>query len=143
MSKRALVVVAVAVIAASVVLFWQRLQKPGEENSPAEPASYVGRQACAPCHEQQLDLWRGSHHDLAMQVVEETRVLGDFDDATFTHFGVETTFYKSDRKFYARTEGPDGSWRVSHFNVANGPRFRHLEPTHLWLLKNFKRGSIN
>ena len=113
MSKRALIGVAVAVITASIVLFLQQIQRRGEETTPAEPASYVGRQACARCHEQQLDLWRGSHHDLAMQVADETTVLGDFDDATFTHFGVETTFYKSDGKFYARTEGRTASFKTT------------------------------
>ncbi len=87
-----------------------------EDATPAEPPSYVGRQACARCHQQQLDLWRGSHHDLAMQEVDETTVLGDFDDATFTHFGVETKFYKTDGKFYARTEGTDG--QLQDYEVA-------------------------
>ena len=45
--------------------------------SPAE-ASYVGRQACAQCHAAEDRLWRGSHHDLAMQQATEATVLGDF-----------------------------------------------------------------
>jgi len=31
------------------------------------PATYVGAQQCAGCHQQQTTLWQGSHHDLAMQ----------------------------------------------------------------------------
>ena len=43
-----------------------------------------------------------------MQEATDKTVLGNFDDATFTHFGVTTTFSKRDGKFYARTDGPDG-----------------------------------
>jgi hypothetical protein len=46
-----------------------------------------------------------------MQVADETTVLGDFDDATFTHFGVTSTFYQRDGKFLVRTDGPDGELR--------------------------------
>ena len=74
----------------------------------AAPPSYVGRAACASCHEREHELWRGSHHDLAMQVADATTVLGDFDDASLTHFGVESTFFERDGKYFARTEGPDG-----------------------------------
>src|SRR5262245_7146638 len=35
-------------------------------------------------------------------------VLGDFKDANFTHFGVTSTFYRKDDKFFVRTDGPDG-----------------------------------
>ncbi len=38
-----------------------------------------GGEVCAPCHAAAFDLWKGSHHDLAMQTVDETSVLGDFD----------------------------------------------------------------
>lgn len=43
-----------------------------------------------------------------MQEVNDETVLGDFDNAVFTHRGVETRFFKKDGKFYANTEGPDG-----------------------------------
>jgi tetratricopeptide (TPR) repeat protein len=46
-----------------------------------------------------------------MQPVDETSVLGDFDDAQFTHFGVRSSFFRRDGKFFARTDGPDGELR--------------------------------
>jgi tetratricopeptide (TPR) repeat protein len=70
----------------------------------------VGGEVCAPCHAAAFDLWKGSHHDLAMQAVDETSVLGDFDGAQFTHFGVTSTFFRRDGKFFARTDGPDGEF---------------------------------
>ncbi|MEC9121031.1 MAG: multiheme c-type cytochrome, partial [Pseudomonadota bacterium] len=45
--------------------------------------SFVGNDACASCHEAQVQDWTNSHHDLAMQEVNEKTVLGDFDNATF------------------------------------------------------------
>lgn len=43
-----------------------------------------------------------------MQEATAQTVLGDFNDASFTHFGVTSTFSKRDGKFFVRTDGPDG-----------------------------------
>lgn len=74
----------------------------------AAKATFVGRGACARCHAEEDRRWRGSHHDLAMQEANEKTVLGDFDDATFTHFGVTSTFFRKNGRFWVRTDGPDG-----------------------------------
>ena len=71
-------------------------------------ASYVGSRACSACHEQAYRAWTSSHHDLAMQEATQKSVLGDFDNATFTAFGVTSRFFKKDGDFYVNTEGPDG-----------------------------------
>jgi tetratricopeptide (TPR) repeat protein len=71
-------------------------------------AEYVGRSACAECHEAQESLWEDSHHDLAMQSAEDGTVLGDFDNAETSHYGVTSSFFRKDGKFMVRTEGPDG-----------------------------------
>ncbi len=63
---------------------------------------------CADCHARQHDEWQGSHHDLAMQVAGPETVLGDFEGARFTHFGVTTRFFRREGRFYVNTEGPDG-----------------------------------
>ena len=51
-------------------------------------ALYVGRQSCIQCHQPQHESWTGSHHDLAMDRATDQTVLGDFDDAELTHYGV-------------------------------------------------------
>lgn len=88
--------------------------------TPAPPlargATFVGRQACAPCHAEEDRRWKGSHHDLAMQEATAETVLGNFDDASFTHYGVTSTFFKRDGKFLVRTDGPDG--RLHEYPVA-------------------------
>ncbi len=81
---------------------------------PAETAcaaSFVGSRACATCHEQAYRDWSGSHHDLAMQNATRATVLGDFDDTTFTAYGVTSRFFTKDDDYYVNTEGPDGELR--------------------------------
>jgi len=69
---------------------------------------YVERNVCASCHSEQIAQWSGSHHDLAMQAASSETVLGNFDNTSLTHFGVESAFYRQDDAFMVRTEGPDG-----------------------------------
>ncbi|MEJ2139830.1 MAG: multiheme c-type cytochrome [Gammaproteobacteria bacterium] len=74
--------------------------------------SYVGAGTCAECHPAQMASWRNSHHALAMQPATEETVLGDFDDATFTHNGVTSRFIKRDGQYLVETDGPDGQLAV-------------------------------
>lgn len=69
---------------------------------------YVGASACSECHSGEFKAWKGSHHDLAMQVANAQTVLGDFNNATFQHYGIESTFYQQNGRFLVRTDGPDG-----------------------------------
>ena len=71
--------------------------------------AYVADAACAGCHRPELEAWTGSHHDLAMQVATPATVLGDFDDAIFTHQGVTSRFFRRGDRFFVNTEGPDGA----------------------------------
>jgi Flp pilus assembly protein TadD len=80
-------------------------------------ATYVGRDACGPCHAEEVRSFTGSHHDLAMQVADETTVLGDFDGASFEHHGVRSRFSRRDGKYYVETDGPDGKpheYEIAH-----------------------------
>ena len=70
---------------------------------------YVGKQACVACHAQQVDLWRGSHHDLAMQPANKQTVLGDFNNSSFDYFGTVSTFHTKYNQFYVKTDGPNGT----------------------------------
>ena len=76
-----------------------------------DAAQYVGRETCAKCHQQQTQLWTGSHHDRAMEIASEQTVLGDFDNAEFSRFGVKTRMFRRDGKFMVHAEGPDGEFR--------------------------------
>ncbi|MFP6751896.1 MAG: multiheme c-type cytochrome [Pirellulaceae bacterium] len=70
--------------------------------------SYVGRSRCIECHQEQGDLWHGSHHDLAMDMATDQTVLGDFDNAELEHFGITSRMFRDADKFMVNTEGPDG-----------------------------------
>jgi predicted CXXCH cytochrome family protein len=78
--------------------------------------AYVDDASCAGCHAREHEAWSGSHHDLAMQEASAETVLGDFDGATFTHFGVTSRFFTRDGRFFVNTEGPDG--RLADFEIA-------------------------
>ena len=84
-------------------------------NADVERATYVGGATCVSCHAREARLWRGSHHDLAMQVADSLSVRGDFADATFEHAGVTTTFHRRGSAYMVRTDGPDG--RLADFEA--------------------------
>ena len=79
--------------------------------------SFVGNGACESCHEAQVQDWTDSHHDLAMQEVNEKTVLGNFDDATFVYEGVTTTFFRKGDEYWVKTDNENGElqdYRVAY-----------------------------
>lgn len=113
--RRALIaVVATLVLALGAVAAYFALRVPAPVRPaavvPAAPvaAEFVGRAHCADCHAREDAAWKGSDHDLAMQVADPQTVLGDFADAKFTYAGTTSTFFRRDGKFFVSTDGPDG-----------------------------------
>ncbi len=77
--------------------------------APAIPArQYVGAAACASCHTKEYTAWLGSQHQRAMQHANAQTVLGDFNNTTFRYFGITSTFFKRDGRYFVNTDGPDG-----------------------------------
>jgi len=101
--------IAAVVILLSPIVYLLKAQTV-EPVPAAGPAEFVGSEKCKRCHEIAYNKWRGSHHDLAMDVANETTVLGDFTDANYTdpYNNVTSRFYRQDGKFFVQTEGPDG-----------------------------------
>ncbi|MGV7228772.1 MAG: tetratricopeptide repeat protein [Nitrospirales bacterium] len=86
------------------------LEPPAEiSEKPLPPLQYVGGKTCTTCHAHESQLWEKSHHDLAMQEANEATVLGNFNNATFTNFGVTSRFYQQGERFLVQTDGPDGT----------------------------------
>jgi tetratricopeptide (TPR) repeat protein len=81
----------------------------GATPQPRREAEYVGSAHCFECHAVPFARWSGSHHAKAMQVATEETVLGDFGDASFSHRGVASRFFRRDGAFVVRTDGPDGT----------------------------------
>jgi len=73
-----------------------------------EDNSYVGERVCASCHQEQSRQWKGSHHEMAMQLANRETVLADFSNASLTHDGVTSTFFKQADEYLVNTVGPDG-----------------------------------
>jgi tetratricopeptide (TPR) repeat protein len=96
----------------------------------AATASYVGVEACAACHQAETKLWRGSHHDLAMQHVNETSVLGDFNNTSFEHFGVRSRFFRDGAKYLVETDGADGKLATFEIKFTFG-----VEPLQQYLVE--------
>jgi predicted CXXCH cytochrome family protein len=75
----------------------------------SEPPVYVGSARCAPCHTPEAERWRRSHHARALAPAAPGAVSGDFDDASFEHFGAASRLFTRDGRFMVRTEGADGA----------------------------------
>ena len=103
-------IVALSVVAVIFVVRW--LREPAHSivtASPIRDAKFVGAEECASCHQHENELWRGSHHQLAMQRAGDSTVLGDFNHASFDNNGVRSSFFRNGSKFMVRTDGPDGA----------------------------------
>ena len=64
---------------------------PGQEDGATDQMQFVGRENCKSCHEKQYNLFIGSDHDLAMDEANDSTVLGNFNDASFTQGGNSLT----------------------------------------------------
>jgi predicted CXXCH cytochrome family protein len=101
----------VPMLLVAITFLIRRVREPASPvaTPPVLDAKFVGAAECATCHEQENSLWRGSHHQLAMQPATDSTVLGDFNHASFDNNGVTTTFSRNGSKFMVRTDGPDGA----------------------------------
>ena len=111
-SPRAVIVLAIPL---ELVLDASR-RRAGRSRSEDSGPVFVGRDACADCHQAATEAWRGSDHDLAMAEATEETVLGDFDDVELEHRGVTSRFFRRDGGFFVHTEGPGGE--MGEFEIA-------------------------
>jgi tetratricopeptide (TPR) repeat protein len=70
---------------------------------------YVGDSKCQSCHAKEFDLWKSSDHYKAMLPANDTTVVGNFSNSSFTADGVTSHFFRKDGKYIINTQGPDGS----------------------------------
>ena len=124
-------VTATAVIVLSVPAW---VIRKGEAESTGQTveagATFVGREVCRPCHEAAYSSWRGSDHDLAMDVATPETVRGDFKNAVFTSKGVTSSFFMRDGRFFVNTEGSGGEmgdFEITH-TFGHEPLQQYLVP---------------
>lgn len=70
--------------------------------------AYVGDQSCKKCHATEFKEWKKSDHYMSMLPPNDSTVVGDFNNVTFTADGITSRFFKKGSKFYINTEGDDG-----------------------------------
>ncbi len=77
---------------------------------------YVGEAACIQCHQVEYNDWKGSHHDWAMKLPNDTTVLGDFNNVSFSADGETYLFYKKDSTYYVKTgrEGQKKEYKIAY-----------------------------
>jgi tetratricopeptide (TPR) repeat protein len=95
-------------IAASACVSKHEHQTREDSSGTHRSVKFVGATVCASCHAHENGLWKGSHHQQAMQPADERTVLGAFNNTKFSNAGVTSTFYRDGARFMVRTEGPDG-----------------------------------
>lgn len=71
--------------------------------------SFVGSNTCVACHKKEFVKWQGSHHELAMQIANDSTVLGDFDNIKTEIDGVEYFFFKKNADFFVKIKEVDAS----------------------------------
>ncbi|WP_104733874.1 tetratricopeptide repeat protein [Hanstruepera ponticola] len=69
---------------------------------------YIGDKQCAACHSKAYDDWKGSHHDLAMQVANDSTVLGDFNNIEITLDAVTYYFTQKGDDYVVKTKEING-----------------------------------
>jgi Tfp pilus assembly protein PilF len=80
-------------------------------------ATFVGGKKCMDCHKAEYDKWQNSHHDRAMDAVNDGSVLGDFNNGAVEFYGITSRFYRKDKKFFVHTQGPDG--KIGEFEITH------------------------
>ncbi len=79
-------------------------------------ATFVGRETCTECHQNECRLYNGSHHDLAMDDATDSTVLGDFNNAEYEWNGVVSKFFKRNGKYIVHTAGESG--KMADYEIA-------------------------
>ncbi|RVI73891.1 hypothetical protein CN188_29830 [Sinorhizobium meliloti] len=84
------------------------------------PATFVGSETCAGCHDAEANLWRVSQHRHAMDNATDGSVRGDFNEARFDYYGVQSRFFRKNGKFLVETDGPDGKTAIFEIKYTFG-----------------------
>jgi predicted CXXCH cytochrome family protein len=88
-------------------------------------ARFVGGKECISCHQREYELWKGSDHDRAMMIANDSTVLGDFNNVEVELNGTKHKFYKRDGKFFVYTKGIKG--KMTEFQITHTFGVRPLQ----------------
>ncbi len=119
--KVGIVSTAVIVIMIPLSLF---IHNPSDSFQKRE-AKFVGGKECISCHQREYKLWKGSDHDRAMMIANDSTVLGDFKNVEVELNGTKHKFYKRDGKFFVYTKGING--KMTEFQITHTFGVRPLQ----------------
>lgn len=79
-------------------------------DSPSDPNK------CTGCHQSEFTNWKTSDHAKAMASATPENILGDFNNASVTHFSQNARFYREDSHYYAdfSQEGKKQSYLIKY-----------------------------
>lgn len=100
------------------------IHKPSMHQSEKK-ARFVGGKECISCHQREYDLWKGSDHDRAMMIANDSTVLGDFNNVEVELNDTKHKFYKRDGKFFVYTKGVGG--KMTEFQITHTFGVRPLQ----------------
>jgi Tfp pilus assembly protein PilF len=109
--------IATLVIVLSIPAYMLKEKYSPQLEQATSKATFVGGKKCMDCHKTEYDKWQNSHHDHAMDVADDTTVLGDFNNAVVEFHGVKSRFYRKGTKFFVSTQGPDG--KMGEFEITH------------------------
>lgn len=88
----------------------------------AEAPDFAGSGSCMECHAAETTAWQSSDHHWALREPDPQSMLGDFNDARFTHNGVTSRFFMRDGKYFVETDGESGAPETFEIRYAVGHR---------------------
>ena len=126
----------VLLLCATGVLLGGRAAAQQSAAGAAQTATYVGAQACVPCHASEFTAWQQSQHAAAMQKALPTTVLGDFSNAHFDGPNREAQFFQREGGFWVRAKNAEGVEQAFRAAYTFG-----VEPLQQYLLE-LPRGQL-
>ncbi|MFV0237252.1 MAG: tetratricopeptide repeat protein [Flavobacteriales bacterium] len=98
-----------------LVLFFVSCQKEKVEQpiymNQSVSTDFIGNTSCIECHQKEFNDWKGSHHDKAMMIANDSTILGNFDDEVLIRKGQTHRFYKKNKEFYVLTDSENGEMK--------------------------------
>ena len=88
---------------------WQLLSNRSRSVASAGETTFAGSEVCAGCHQTEGRLWHGSQHQRAMAHATEKSVLGNFNNASYQYFDVQSRFFAKTESFSSRPMAPTAS----------------------------------
>ncbi len=85
-----------------------RFKSPASPTTYSSDSEYIGKEACARCHADEVKAWKESDHAKSMAHASDSTVLGNFNNDSLLHNGILSRFYKQNGKFFVHTEGQSG-----------------------------------